>query len=125
MTVPIWRIKYLPQSLNDVFGQEEIIVKLKDFIRYQNFPHLLFVGSKGIGKTTLASLFSREFLGKYYEANSKLIYADVPLTEEERKQAKSDAYVSKSKLGSTAGKRMTMPAFIQVKVKPFIQSKVM
>ncbi len=85
---------------------------------------MLFIGSEGIGKSTLASLFSKEFLGKYYDANFKLVYANVALSEEERKQARSEAYVSKSKVGSIAGKRITTPAFIQVKVKPFAQLKV-
>ncbi len=125
LSAPIWRIKYLPKNLDDVPGQEETKTKLRDLIKQQNFPHLLFVGSEGIGKTTLAKLFAKEFLGKYHTANSRLVYANVPLTEEERKQARSEAYVSKSKIGSIAGKTMTSPAFIQVKVKPFVQLKVM
>ena len=67
----------------------------------------------------------KEFLGKYFNANSKLVYSNVPLTAEERKQARSEAYVSTSKLGSLAGKNITTPAFIQVKIKPFIQLKVL
>ncbi|MBN1802112.1 MAG: AAA family ATPase [Candidatus Lokiarchaeota archaeon] len=125
MSVPIWRIKYMPQTIDNVPGQDEIKTKLQDLIKQQNFPHLLFVGSEGIGKTTLAMLFAKQFLGKYHEANSKLVYANVPLTDEERNQARAEAYVSKSKIGSTAGKTMTSPAFIQVKVKPFVQLKVM
>jgi replication factor C small subunit len=86
---------------------------------------MLFIGSEGIGKTTLASLFSKLFLGKNFDANFKLVYANVPLSEEERKQARSEAYVSTSKIGSIAGRRITTPAFIQVKVKPFVQLKVL
>jgi replication factor C small subunit len=39
--------------------------------------------------------------------------------------AKSGSYVSKSKIGSIAGKRITTPAFIKAKVKPFVQLKVL
>jgi replication factor C small subunit len=123
--IPIWRIKYYPKSLDQFCGRLGIKEALKDITKQRNFPHMLFVGSEGIGKTTLASLFSKEFLGKNFDANFKLVYANVPLSEEERKQARSEAYVSTSKIGSTAGKRITTPAFIQVKVKPFVQLKVL
>ena len=122
---PIWRIKHFPKSLEEVCGRQDIIQNLKDIIKNRNFPHLLFVGSEGIGKTTIARLFSKEFLGKYADANYKLVYANEPLTEEERALARSEAYVSTSKIGSIAGKRITTPAFIQVKVKPFVQLKVL
>lgn len=122
---PIWRIKYLPHTLNEICGQSNIKERLKDFIKDRNFPHLLFVGTKGIGKTIIADLFSKEFLGRFYDANSKVVYANVPLTNEERKQARSEAYISTSKIGSLAGKKITTPAFIQVKIKPFVQLKVL
>ena len=123
--IPIWRIKYLPQNLDEVCGREKVVERLKETIKQGNFPHLLFVGSEGIGKTIIAQLFSKEFLGKYYSANFKLVHANVPLTEEERKQAKSGTYISKSKIGSVAGRRITTPAFIKVKIKPFVQLKVL
>ncbi len=123
--VPIWRIKYLPKTLDEICGRKDIIKNLKEIIKVRNFPHLLFVGSEGIGKTTIARLFSKEFLGRYFAPNYKLIYADVPLTEEERNLARSESYVSTSKIGSIAGKRITTPAFIKVKVKPFVELKVL
>ncbi|MFW9784527.1 MAG: hypothetical protein ACFFFB_19760 [Candidatus Heimdallarchaeota archaeon] len=123
--IPLWRIKYYPKNLDEICGRTEIKDALRNIITKKNFPHLLFIGSEGIGKTTLVSLFSREFLGKAFDANFKLVYANVPLNEEERKQARSEAYISTSKIGSIAGKRITTPAFIQVKVKPFVQLKVL
>jgi replication factor C small subunit len=121
---PIWRLKYQPQALDDVAGRENTISRLKEILQKGNFPHLLFVGSEGIGKTTIARLFAKEFLGRYYDANFKLVYADVPLSQGERKQARSESYVSTSRIGSMAGKKVTTPAFIQVKIKPFVQLKV-
>ncbi|MHA1234431.1 MAG: AAA family ATPase [Promethearchaeota archaeon] len=122
---PVWRIKYLPQNLTEICGRTDIKERLKDFVKDNNFPHLLFVGSKGIGKTLIADMFSKEFLGRYYDANSKIVYANVPLTNEERKQARTEAYVSTSKIGSIAGKKITTPPFIRVKIKPFVQLKVL
>jgi replication factor C small subunit len=123
--IPIWRIKYLPKNLDEVCGRKKLIERLKETIKQGNFPHLLFVGSEGIGKTTIAQLFSKEFLGSNYAANFRLVHANIPLTEEERKQAKSGTYISKSRIGSVAGRRITTPAFIKVKIKPFVQSKVL
>lgn len=123
--IPIWRIKYYPKNLDQICGRTEIKKALKNIIAQKNFPHLLFIGAEGIGKTTLATLFSKEFLGTEFGANFKLVYANVPLSEEERKQARTEAYISTSKIGSTAGRRITTPAFIQVKVKPFVQLKVL
>ncbi|MFX1302602.1 MAG: hypothetical protein ACFFBV_00680 [Promethearchaeota archaeon] len=123
--IPIWRIKYHPKNLDQISGRKKVKETLKGFIQQKNFPHLLFIGSKRIGKTLIAQLFSKEFLGKDYDANFKLIYANVPLSEEERKQARADAYISTSKIGSIAGRRITTPAFIQSRVKPFVQLKVL
>ena len=123
--IPIWRIKYHPKNLDQVCGRKKVKETLKHIIQQKNFPHLLFVGSRGIGKTLIAHLFSKEFLDKNYGANFKLVYANVPLSDEERKQARADAYVSTNKIGSIAGKRITTPAFIQVRVKPFVQLKVL
>ncbi|MFX0136036.1 MAG: hypothetical protein ACFFDN_20515, partial [Candidatus Hodarchaeota archaeon] len=101
--IPIWRIKYYPKTLDEICGRKQVKERLREIIEQKNFPHLLFVGAEGIGKTTIARLFSKEFLGPDFTANFKLTYADVPLTEYERQQARSEAYVSTSKIGSIAG----------------------
>ena len=123
--IPIWRIKYHPKNLDQICGRKRVKETLKHIIQQQNFPHMLFVGSKGIGKTLIAQLFSKEFLDKGYDANFKLVYANIPLSQEERKKARSEAYVSTSKIGSIAGRRITTPAFIQARIKPFVQLKVL
>ena len=123
--VPIWRIKYLPRRLNEICGRIELINRLSNIIKERNFPHLLLMGPEGSGKTTIATLFSQEFLGKYFKSNFRKVYADMPLTSEEMKQARSDAYISTSKIGSLAGNKITTPAFIQIKIKPFIELKAL
>ena len=123
--IPVWRIKYLPNTLKEVWGRDKKKERLFEMVKNQNFPHLLFVGAEKIGKSTLATLFTKEFLGTDYDANAKIVYANQPLSSEELSQARSEAYVSTSKLVSIAVKKITTPAFIQIKVKPFVQLKVL
>ena len=125
MDIPIWRVKYLPDSLDEICGREVLKSKLKNMTSKGNFPHLLFVGPEGVGKTTLARVFARHFLGSDYDINFRLVYADVPLNSEERKQARSESYVSTSKIGSLAGKSIRTPVFLQIKVKPFVQLRAL
>ena len=51
-------LKYRPQTLNDFFGNENILVSLKSILdREQGMPHsFLFTGPSGCGKTTLARI---------------------------------------------------------------------
>jgi replication factor C small subunit len=123
--IPIWRIKYLPKTLDEVCGRSIVKNRLKEYIKSENFPHLLLLGSEGIGKTTIANLFCQEFLRSFYEPNFQIVYADVPLTSDERDKARSEAHYSTGKLGRMAGKTITTPAFIQVKIKPFVRIKAL
>lgn len=52
--------KYRPQTFAEVRGQEHIVSVLEGAIKKQAIPHaLLFSGTRGTGKTTLARLFAR------------------------------------------------------------------
>ncbi len=44
--------KYRPRTLDDVIGQDEIIERLKAYVKLGGFPNLMFVGPPGTGKTT-------------------------------------------------------------------------
>lgn len=53
--------KYRPQSFSEVRNQEHIISVLQGAIKKQMIPHaLLFTGSRGTGKTTVARIFAHE-----------------------------------------------------------------
>lgn len=53
--------KYRPQSFTEVRDQDHIVSVLEGAIKKDNIPHaLLFCGSRGTGKTTLARIFARE-----------------------------------------------------------------
>jgi len=65
----IWIEKYRPTSLDDVVGQEEIVKRLKSYVRSRNVPHLLFSGPPGVGKTAAAISMVRELFGDDWRAN--------------------------------------------------------
>ncbi len=52
--------KWRPQMFGDVVGQEHVVRTLKNAIRSGRIAHAyLFVGPRGIGKTTLARIFAK------------------------------------------------------------------
>jgi DNA polymerase-3 subunit gamma/tau len=53
--------KYRPQTFEDVRNQEHVVRVLQGAIQKGTIPHaLLFTGSRGTGKTTVARIFARE-----------------------------------------------------------------
>jgi len=53
--------KYRPHSFAEVRNQDHIVSVLKGAIEKQQIPHaLLFAGTRGTGKTTLARIFAKE-----------------------------------------------------------------
>ncbi|MFC6873876.1 replication factor C small subunit [Halobellus marinus] len=46
----IWIEKYRPESFADIYGQEEIIGRLRSYVERDDLPHLLFAGPAGVGK---------------------------------------------------------------------------
>ena len=65
----IWVEKYRPKTLDDVVGQDEIVARLKAYVRARNLPHLLFAGPAGTGKTTCAIALARELYGDDWHTN--------------------------------------------------------
>lgn len=57
----LWVEKYRPATLDGyVFRDEHQKAQVKSWIKEQSIPHLLFSGSAGIGKTTLAKILLNE-----------------------------------------------------------------
>ena len=65
----IWIEKYRPKMLSDVVGQDQIVERLKAYVKTRNVPHLMFAGPAGIGKTTSALALSRELFGETWKQN--------------------------------------------------------
>ena len=60
MSYKVLSRKYRPKIFNDVIGQENPLTVLKSFIQSKSIPHaLIFCGSRGIGKTSMARIFAK------------------------------------------------------------------
>jgi replication factor C small subunit len=65
----VWTEKYRPRKLEDVIGQEQIVKRLKSYVKSGNLPHLLFSGPPGVGKTACAISVAREMFGDTWQNN--------------------------------------------------------
>lgn len=61
-----WVEKYRPETLDDVYGQTEIVSTVRKFIEEAKLPHLLFYGPPGTGKTSTIGALARDLYGKNY-----------------------------------------------------------
>jgi len=62
----MWTEKYRPRSLSDIVDQEEIVNRLKSFVKAQNVPNCIFAGPPGTGKTTAALCLAQDLYGTGY-----------------------------------------------------------
>lgn len=65
----LWVEKYRPKKLDEVVGQDEIVERLKAYVKTKNVPHLLFAGPAGTGKTTCALALAKELYEDTWKQN--------------------------------------------------------
>lgn len=70
MGIELWTEKYRPRTLDEIVNQEEIVSRLKEFVKEKNVPHLLFVGPPGTGKTTAALCLAHDLYGEHWRDNT-------------------------------------------------------
>jgi len=62
----LWVEKYRPKSLSDFIGDAEIKASIDSFRAKEEIPNLLFIGTPGIGKTSLAKIIVNDILQCQY-----------------------------------------------------------
>ncbi|MCX8170020.1 MAG: replication factor C small subunit, partial [Candidatus Methanomethyliaceae archaeon] len=65
----MWTEKYRPKTLDEIVNQEEIVERLKRFVKEKSMPHCLFAGPPGTGKTTAAMALAMDLFGEDYYKN--------------------------------------------------------
>lgn len=55
----LWVEKYRPNTLENYIGNQQLKDTVKGYIEKQDIPHLLFYGTAGTGKTTLAKAITK------------------------------------------------------------------
>ena len=65
----LWVEKHRPQSVSEIRGQPAVVQRLKIYSEQKEFPHLLFAGPPGTGKTTAAMALTKDVFGEQYRQN--------------------------------------------------------
>ena len=59
-----WVEKYRPHKLSEIVGQDKIVTSLTKMFNGGSFPHLLFYGGSGSGKTSTIMALAKEIYGQ-------------------------------------------------------------
>ena len=65
----LWTEKYRPQDFSEIRGQEEVVKRVRAFVKQMNMPHLLFAGPPGTGKSSIALVTAKKLYGEAWREN--------------------------------------------------------
>ena len=65
----LWVEKYRPKSIEDCILPETIKTTLRDVVKQNKIPNMMFTGTSGIGKTTAARAICNETQADYLIIN--------------------------------------------------------
>ena len=65
----LWVERHRPKTVKDIRGQSSVVQRLISYAGVADFPHLLFAGPPGTGKTTGAMALTRDIFGEEFRNN--------------------------------------------------------
>lgn len=65
----LWVEKHRPRTVGDIRGQAAVVQRLATYAGKKSFPHLLFSGPPGTGKTTAAMALTKDIFGEHFREN--------------------------------------------------------
>ncbi|HIF46387.1 MAG TPA: replication factor C small subunit [Candidatus Poseidoniales archaeon] len=65
----LWVERHRPRSVGQIKGQKNVVQRLTSYAAMKDFPHLLFAGPPGTGKTTAAMALTRDIYGEDFRNN--------------------------------------------------------
>ena len=65
----LWVERHRPRSVSEMKGQKAVVDRLKAYSESRTFPHLMFAGPPGTGKTTAALALTRDVFGDGFRSN--------------------------------------------------------
>lgn len=65
----LWVERHRPRSVSGIKGQRAIVERLGAYANSKSFPHLMFAGPPGTGKTTAALALARDVFGGDFRSN--------------------------------------------------------
>ena len=65
----LWVERYRPSTVSEIKGQQAVVARLTAYSSKKTFPHLLFAGPPGTGKTTAALALTRDVFGTDFRRN--------------------------------------------------------
>ncbi|MEC8170902.1 MAG: replication factor C small subunit [Candidatus Thermoplasmatota archaeon] len=65
----LWVERHRPRSVSEMKGQRAVVDRLSAYSESKTFPHLMFAGPPGTGKTTAALALTRDVFGNGFRNN--------------------------------------------------------